>query len=356
MLDLMASCDQSFRDGLRVSGKHALSPSCLDSLKQHVYYDPTSESGLRWIDSSYNKSKNSGHEAGQRVGKTFFIGKTFCQASDVVLILHGIWPTPGMDTSTRKDAAGPWGDVCNLEWASRSDAHKRTRKTNRSELVRSILGDNVPNLDESQRLGPPCKKGHLWNGVQLSLYVKQGRGWRCKQCRAERYEDPVNKAKKKRQRGDWYARNLEDQRAKGRDRMKTLRETDPDYRIRARLANRKRKAKLRGNTTVKVTAKQIRERRAEFNNCCAFCGVAANHQRNHGCRQLTDEHVVAIHQGGPHSLGNILPACKTCNSSKNDTEVETWYRAQPFFTEARWRKICRVLGWGNSSIGQLALL
>jgi hypothetical protein len=355
MLDLMASCDQSFRDGLRVSGRCALSPSCLELLRQHVYYDPTSESGLRWTTALYSRN-NRGHESNQQVARNFFIGKTAYQSSSVVLILHGIWPKPGIDTTTRKDAAGPWGDVSNLEWATRSDALKRTRKTSRSELVRSLLGNNVPNLDESQRLGPPCKKGHKWNGFQLCLYVKHGNGWRCKQCHAERCKDPASKAKKKRQREDWYARNLEDQRAKGRDRMKTLRETDPDHHIKARLAQRKRKAKLRGNTTVKVTARQIRERKAEFNNCCAFCGVDAKHPRNHGCKQLTDEHVVAIHQGGPHSLGNILPACKTCNSSKNDREVETWYRRQPFFTEARWRKICRTLGWHRSSVGQLALL
>jgi len=68
------------------------------------------------------------------------------------------------------------------------------------------------------------------------------------------------------------------------------------------------------------------------------------------------EHVIPISKGGTHAMGNILPACHDCNSSKRAKEAEGWYRRQPFFTEIRWRKICRALGWNRSGIGQLALL
>ena len=68
------------------------------------------------------------------------------------------------------------------------------------------------------------------------------------------------------------------------------------------------------------------------------------------------EHVVPIAKGGTHALGNIVPACQRCNYSKHTNEVESWYRAQPFFSELRWRKICRVLNWSRGAVGQLALL
>jgi hypothetical protein len=55
-------------------------------------------------------------------------------------------------------------------------------------------------------------------------------------------------------------------------------------------------------------------------------------------------------------VGSIVPACKRCNASKHAKPAETWYRSQPFFSELRWRKICRVPGWQRSSVGQLALL
>lgn len=68
------------------------------------------------------------------------------------------------------------------------------------------------------------------------------------------------------------------------------------------------------------------------------------------------EHVVPISLGGTHTLGNIVPACQSCNFNKYTHDVEAWYRSQPFFCDRRWKKLCRVLGWAKSSTGQLALL
>jgi 5-methylcytosine-specific restriction endonuclease McrA len=90
-----------------------------------------------------------------------------------------------------------------------------------------------------------------------------------------------------------------------------------------------------------VTRAQIDARFALWRNRCAFCGVDANHQRNHGRERLTVEHVLALTKGGLDEAANIIPACTACNSSKNNSPVETWYRCQPFFTEARWRKVQR---------------
>jgi 5-methylcytosine-specific restriction endonuclease McrA len=123
--------------------------------------------------------------------------------------------------------------------------------------------------------------------------------------------------------------------------------TDPDYVIYMRQKSKRRKAQMRGSVAIQVTARQIRARFAQFDHRCAYCGSGGD---------LHIEHVVPISKGGPHSMGNIIPACKDCNFSKRDHDAETWYRAQPFFSELRWRKICRVLGWNRSSVGQLALL
>ena len=124
-------------------------------------------------------------------------------------------------------------------------------------------------------------------------------------------------------------------------------QTRPELRLYNRQKARRRKAQMRESVAIQITGKQIRQRFAEFDHHCAYCGAAGD---------LHIEHVVPISKGGPHAIGNIIPACKDCNFSKRDHEAESWYRRQPFFTEARWRKICRTLGWGNSSIGQLALL
>jgi 5-methylcytosine-specific restriction endonuclease McrA len=123
--------------------------------------------------------------------------------------------------------------------------------------------------------------------------------------------------------------------------------TDPDYVAYMRQKSKRRKAQMRDSVAIQVKGREIRARFAEFNHRCAYCGADGD---------LHIEHVVPISKGGPHSIGNIIPACESCNYSKRDSEVESWYRSQPFFSELRWRKICRVLGWQRSSIGQLALL
>jgi hypothetical protein len=122
---------------------------------------------------------------------------------------------------------------------------------------------------------------------------------------------------------------------------------DPSFRLNECQRNSEKKARNRGNHTVKISKKDSAVRFADFKNRCAFCDSS---------HRLTIEHVVCRSKGGPHAIGNIIPSCHRCNMSKRDHDPEPWYRAQPFFSELRWRKICRVLGWNRSSVGQLALL
>jgi len=123
--------------------------------------------------------------------------------------------------------------------------------------------------------------------------------------------------------------------------------TDPDYRLYHRQKSKRRKALERGSIGVHVRPRQIRARFAEFDHRCAYCGARGD---------LHIEHLVPIARGGPHVLGNILPACQRCNFSKRDKDAETWYRSQPWFSEVRWRKIRRVMGIGSGHAAQLALL
>jgi 5-methylcytosine-specific restriction endonuclease McrA len=124
-------------------------------------------------------------------------------------------------------------------------------------------------------------------------------------------------------------------------------QTRPDLRLYTREKSKRRKAVLKGATAVRVSTQQINKRFLLFKNCCAYCGQNDDMQI---------EHAVPIAQGGTHAIGNILPACKTCNYSKRDKEIETWYRSQPFFTELKWNKIRRTLGWAGGAVNQLAMI
>ncbi len=48
---------------------------------------------------------------------------------------------------------------------------------------------------------------------------------------------------------------------------------------------------------------------------CAYCKQSPS---------VTLDHVVPISRGGAHEFANLLPACRSCNSSKNALTLEEW--------------------------------
>jgi hypothetical protein len=122
---------------------------------------------------------------------------------------------------------------------------------------------------------------------------------------------------------------------------------DPDLRLYHREKSKRRKAQLRESIGLLVTTAEITHRFQQFDNACAYCGV-----RN---VDLQIEHLLPISLGGTHTLGNIVPACSSCNYSKATKEVEGWYRSQPFFSQKRWNRILRVTGRKKGPVAQLTL-
>jgi HNH endonuclease len=167
------------------------------------------------------------------------------------------------------------------------------------------------------------RAGRLPNVARLVM-DEQRRYWR-------EHPDAFKAADKIRRRHQWRLQYL----------------TDPELRRYNHEKSRRRKARLRGNHVIHVTTAQIRQRFAEFDHACAYCGC-------HG--DLHQEHFLPISKGGTHVLSNLLPACQPCNYSKRDHDPEAWYRVQPFFTKQRWRRILSVLGKRRAPIDQLALL
>jgi 5-methylcytosine-specific restriction endonuclease McrA len=85
-------------------------------------------------------------------------------------------------------------------------------------------------------------------------------------------------------------------------------------------AKRKRKALLTGNGVYRVSAKDWQRELERHNNRCFYC-------RSEGV--LTMDHVVPASRGGTHSVGNLVPACKSCNSSKRDRTIMEWRMKLP---------------------------
>lgn len=80
-----------------------------------------------------------------------------------------------------------------------------------------------------------------------------------------------------------------------------------------------------------------------FKGCCAYCGKEQSRRY-----KLTREHIEPVHGlnvTGKTTKLNIIPACKSCNSSKANSPLEVWYPKQKFYSSLRqeiinqWRRI-----------------
>lgn len=85
--------------------------------------------------------------------------------------------------------------------------------------------------------------------------------------------------------------------------------SESNYRRRVRLAE----ARAGANISQRDWDRLIRR----FDNRCAYCECSLD-----GC--FTIDHVVPISKGGRHTIGNLVPACRSCNSSKRDLLLFDW--------------------------------
>lgn len=82
------------------------------------------------------------------------------------------------------------------------------------------------------------------------------------------------------------------------------------------MAERRRAAKQ--TLAAQVTVGDWERLLARHGHKCAYCGCSGV--------QLTQDHIVPLSKGGRHSIGNLLPACQSCNSSKGSRLLIQWRR------------------------------
>lgn len=142
----------------------------------------------------------------------------------------------------------------------------------------------------------------------------------------------------------YYADNCERIRAKRRNKYK---QNLDYYRPLYALYARKRRAAKQNNHHAAYNFEQIQNLYNQFNNRCAYCKSK---------EKLTLDHFIPLSQGGPDCLGNFIPACSSCNSSKHNADPMEWYKRQPFYSVKNWKKILKVLGKTESTYNQIPLL
>lgn len=64
-----------------------------------------------------------------------------------------------------------------------------------------------------------------------------------------------------------------------------------------------------------ILPEEWEQKKAQYHYCCAYCGKRKNLER---------DHIIPLSAGGDDSMVNIVPACETCNRSKNKRDLLDW--------------------------------
>jgi len=93
------------------------------------------------------------------------------------------------------------------------------------------------------------------------------------------------------------------------------------YPARNALKAQRRRAILSGADVRVVTERDWQRLLARHGHRCAYCGSLD--------QALARDHIIPLHLGGRRSIGNIMPACRSCNSSKGSRLLVGWRRSPP---------------------------
>lgn len=86
---------------------------------------------------------------------------------------------------------------------------------------------------------------------------------------------------------------------------------------RMRVRRRARRALKRNNPgSVGVQLRDWSRLVVRYRNRCAYC--------NESAETLHMDHVIPLALGGRHAIGNVIPACPSCNHSKQDKLLAEW--------------------------------
>jgi hypothetical protein len=151
---------------------------------------------------------------------------------------------------------------------------------------------------------------------------------------------------------NWYTVNIKDDpeyKETAKDKTKKWRiknQHTESYKETQRI-KRQRRTAIKRKLPATYTKNDWHECKNNFDSCCAYCGTKS--------KKLTQDHFIAVRNGGEYTANNIVPSCQKCNSSKSAHDFFEWYPRQPFYSPEREQKILDYLGY-KDGVQQLSIL
>ena len=150
---------------------------------------------------------------------------------------------------------------------------------------------------------------------------KDGLAWHCKDCAREKVRQCYERNRKK------YVATARRWKHTHRDAyhaiVRRYWEGHPEKeRIKDRIKKHRRRSRLR-NLPHTFTEGDWLVTLEAFAHSCAYCAASDI--------KLQQDHFVPLSKGGAYVVENIVPACKSCNSSKRDKDVAEWLDNQPLY-------------------------
>lgn len=201
----------------------------------------------------------------------------------------------GSRAGTLKTAAARTG-LTPAEYAERIAAGLKWCTACKRWRARGDFGRDRSRSDGLAATCGPCRtppNSQAPNRAERRERRAQGSAW-CARCRDWRPLAEIHAGLCRRHRAEYQ-----------RERYRS----DPHYQLR-----RKSKTYLRRRGVEAVPPIGQEVLLEEFAGRCAYCGSPAE----------TWDHIVPVSQGGRTTPGNVVPACRSCNSSKKDQDVIEW--------------------------------
>lgn len=184
------------------------------------------------------------------------------------------------------------------------------------------------NVEHCKEYRNEYNKTHVYENRVYSQNYRLEHREHCLEYDRQRYQ--LIKGQKKQYNRVFHAKHYQENKEAIKASVKEYRQNNPEwkkvYSMRFKLYRKKLAAELPSTFTPKEWESCL----IEFDYSCAYCRTKT---------KMTQEHVIPVTKGGGYEASNIIPACQSCNSSKNGSDMETWFARQPFYTHERLSNI-----------------